>query len=215
MARGQALGVSHELKAFIDGIAQHIGQVVQVKRGQVPGAVGLAQSAKGPTNRVTCAIVFISVERGKARAFGQKAPASDAVAQGAVAALQEGDHRVDADGVIIEVVEEKIHGAGAFFNRQSQRHITQIGQAFFVHQSQHRGQRKVFLHRIKPPRTQKTRQVGRRRVGRIELRHRRDEAEHFERDGAGHQAVACRVRWGIINGCCACSIGSQERPSMR
>ena len=67
---------------------------------------------------------------------------------------------------------------------------------FFIQQGQHSGQRQILLHSIKTPRTQKTRQVGRGRVGRVELRHRRDEAEHFERGGAGHQAVACRVRWG-------------------
>jgi hypothetical protein len=192
LAGGQALGIAHELKTFVDRIAQHIGQIVQVQRGQVPGAVGLAQGAKGPTDRVARAIVLISVERRKAGAFGQKAPACDAVAERAVSALQKRDHRVDADGVIVEVVEEEIHRTRALFDRQSQRHITQIGQPLFVQQGQYRGQGQVFLCRIETPCTQKTRQVGRGRVGRVELRHRRDEAQDFERGGAGHQAVGFR-----------------------
>ena len=109
LAGGQALGVAHEFKAFVHGVAQHIGQVVQKQRGQMPGAVGLAQCAKGPAYWVARAIVFIRVKCNKARAFGQKAPACNAVAERAVAALQKCNDGVDADGVVLEVVEEKVH----------------------------------------------------------------------------------------------------------
>ena len=151
LAGGQALGVAHEFKAFVHGIAQHIGQVVQIQRGQVPGAVGLAQSAKSPANRVARAIVVIGVECRKAWAFGQKAPACNAVTQRAVAALQKRDDRVDADGVIVEMVKEKVHRTRALFNGQGQRCVTQSGEPWSVQQGEHGGQGQVFLHCIKPP----------------------------------------------------------------
>jgi hypothetical protein len=48
----QALGVAHELEARVDRLAQHVGQVVQVQRGQVARAVLHAQRAEGPGQRV-------------------------------------------------------------------------------------------------------------------------------------------------------------------
>ena len=83
MAGGQLFGVAHKLKARIHRVAQHIGQVVQVQRGQVPGAVGLAQGTKSPTDRVARAIVFIGVKLG---AGGLVRAYTDAVAQALLSA---------------------------------------------------------------------------------------------------------------------------------
>ena len=62
LAAGQVLRVTHELKAFVDRIAQNIGQIVQKQRGDVTGAVLHAQGTKGPTKRVAAAIVLVHVQ---------------------------------------------------------------------------------------------------------------------------------------------------------
>jgi hypothetical protein len=49
LAARQRLGVAHELKARVHRIAQHIGQVVQVQRGQVLGAVRAGPGRQRPS----------------------------------------------------------------------------------------------------------------------------------------------------------------------
>jgi hypothetical protein len=51
LAAGQRLGVTHELEALIDRVAQHVGQVVQVERAEVARLVLHAQRAEGPGQR--------------------------------------------------------------------------------------------------------------------------------------------------------------------
>jgi len=60
---GQAFSVAHEFKTLIHRALQHIGQVVQVERGQVPGPIGAAQCTKGPAQRVAGFFVVIRVQR--------------------------------------------------------------------------------------------------------------------------------------------------------
>jgi hypothetical protein len=67
------LGVAHELEARVDRLAQHVGQVVQVERGQVAGAVLHAQRAEGPGQRVAAVLVDVDVERSKRGPSGRKA----------------------------------------------------------------------------------------------------------------------------------------------
>jgi hypothetical protein len=100
------LGVAHEFEARVDRLAQHVGQVVQVQRGQVARAVLHAQRAEGPGHRVTAVRVHVHGQRLEARAFGQEAAAADAVRQRGVTPLQEGHHRADGLAVALEHVEE-------------------------------------------------------------------------------------------------------------
>jgi hypothetical protein len=46
LALRQLLGIAHEFETRVDRIAQHVGQVVQIQRGQMPGAVLQAQAPK-------------------------------------------------------------------------------------------------------------------------------------------------------------------------
>ena len=93
LAGRQLLGVAHELEARVDRVAQHVGDVVQVQRGQVARAVVRAQRTEGPGQRIAAIVVDIGVERHEARPLGQEAAAGDAVHQRRVAALQEGQRR--------------------------------------------------------------------------------------------------------------------------
>jgi hypothetical protein len=52
-----SFGVAHELEARVHRLAQHVGQVVQVQRGQVAGPVLQAQGAEGPGQRVAALFV--------------------------------------------------------------------------------------------------------------------------------------------------------------
>ena len=76
---GKDLGVAHKFEACVHRIAQHIGQVVEIERGQVPGTVVLSERTKGPTQRVTGHFIVKSLQGGEARTFGQKPPACHAV----------------------------------------------------------------------------------------------------------------------------------------
>jgi len=111
------------------------------------------------------------------------------VRQCAVASLQKGDHAVDGLRVAFEVVQKKIDRAAAFFFGQDQCGIAQLGQALATHEPQHQRQCQVGLHRRYPARAQKAGEVGGGRVGCVELRHRRDEAQHLEIGWTGHVAI--------------------------
>ena len=87
LATSQAFGIAHKLKARVNGVAQHVGQVVQVQRGQMARAVLLAQRAKGPGQRVGSLRIAIDIKRGKTWPFGQKAAPCNAVAERGVAPL--------------------------------------------------------------------------------------------------------------------------------
>ena len=196
LAGGQLLGIAHELEARVHRLAHHVGQVVQVQRGQVLGAVGQAQHAEGPGQRVAVFLAAdVVVQRGEARALGQQGAGVDAVRQHRVAPLQEADHRADGGAVGVEVPEEVRHlpaGPGLLAGG-----VVQAVQALGREQVQHQAQRQVGLGRGHPARAQETGQVGGGRVRRVELRHRRDDAEHahlarrISRGRGGHADRDC------------------------
>jgi len=175
---------------LVDRIAQHIGQVVQVQRGQVTRPVLLTQGAKGPGQGVAAFIVHvIRIECGKARAFRQQAASSDAVAQRGIAPLQESDGGRDGAVVALEMVEEKIHAGAARRLGLCPGACLHLQQTVGREQRQHQLERQIVLHRVHPLATQKARQVGGGRVRRVELRHRWDEAQHAHRARGGGEGV--------------------------
>ena len=97
LARRQRLRIAHELEARIDGIANDVGEVVEIQRGDVLGAILQSQRAEGPVERIAFALLAVDVviERCEARTFGQVVPRSDAMSQAGVAALQESNGRRD------------------------------------------------------------------------------------------------------------------------
>ena len=83
------------------------------------------------------------------------------------------------------MVEEKIHACTALFNSLLQGLFTHLKQTFGREQVQHQGQGQIHLMRIHALAAQKTCEVSRGRVGRVELRHRRDDAQHTQRSWRG------------------------------
>ena len=176
LALRERFGIAHELEARVDRVAQHVGDVVQVQRGEVPRAVVQAERAEGPGERVAAVFGHVDVKRFEARALGQKGAAADAVRGGRVAALQERDRRRDRREVAVELRVEAPSRCGVRL-RCGQRvdafaHRAQAGRR---EQFEHQRQREVFLRRMDVARAQEAGQVGGRRVGRVELRHRRDD----------------------------------------
>ena len=185
LAAGQRLGVAHKFKALVHRVAQHVGQVVQIQRAQVARFVLHAERAKGPGQRVAAAVVCVCIERGKTWAFSQQAARGDAVGQGRVAALQVGHDGADGAAVGGELVQEGVHAGAALGLRQGVGVVAHSVQPGGREQLEHEGERQVFLHGVKTARAQKAGEVSGGRVGRVELRHRGDEAQHAEVGGHG------------------------------
>jgi hypothetical protein len=181
LALRQRFGIAHELEARVDRFAQHVGDVVEVKRGEVAGAVGHAQRAEGPGQRIAALVVDIHVERGEARALGQEGTAGDAVRERRIAPLEEGHGNIDAWPGSPRSAPGRRPRAACGFAGSAFGDLADRLQARRREQAQHQRQRQVFLHRGYPARTQETGQVGGGRIGRVELRHRRDEREHARR----------------------------------
>ncbi|MNL13670.1 hypothetical protein D3C87_1345830 [compost metagenome] len=178
LAARQRFGIAHEFKAIVHGVAQHVGQVVQVEGGQVLGAVLQPQRAEGPTQRVAAVFVHVDVQRAETRAFGQEVAAHDAVGQRGIAPLQECDRWPDGGQVARLHRHERLDGGRVLVKRQRVDPIRHGAQALRRQQAQHQRKRQVFLHRVHVARTQETGQVGGGGVGRIQLRHRRDDGQH-------------------------------------
>ena len=143
-----------------------------------------AEHAEGPGQRVAAVVVDVDVERGEARSLGQEIAAGDAVPDRRVAPLQEGDGRGDGGEVAVELFVEAAQAGRAFFGRDGGHAPTDLAQSVGRKQVKHQRQRDVGLRRRNPARAQEAGQVGGRRVGHVQLRHRRDERE--DAGAAGH-----------------------------
>jgi len=177
LAERQALGVAHELETRVDRLADHVGDVVQVQRGQVSGVVLRTERAEGPGERAAAVGVLEGIERREARAFGQEGAAADAVRQRGVAALQKRQRRRDGGGVTGVVGLEGLHPRRALGGGQRGDARVHAGQAVARQQFQRQRQRQILLHRVDPARAQEAGQVGGRRIRGVELRHRRDDGQ--------------------------------------
>ena len=109
LARRQALAIPHELEARVDRIADHIGQIIEIERGEVPRAIVGAERPERPAERVAILARQISLERRKPWPLGEPSPPRDAVRERRVAALQEGDDRIDGALVGLELREPAAH----------------------------------------------------------------------------------------------------------
>ena len=200
LAGGQSFGVADELKARVHRVADHVGQVVEVQRGQMACAVLQAHGAEGPAQRVAAlalegGVRIILIDRGESRAFGQEGTGVDAVCQGGVSALQERDRGLDRGTVAGERFKEVGH-AGRVFDAAVQGRLTQLVQPRPRQHTQHQLQRQIVLFGLNTPRSQEARDIGGAGVGRVELRHRRDEAQDLERCSAHAAGILSQRRPG-------------------
>src|SRR5271154_2177021 len=79
LARRQRFCIAYELEARVDGFADDVREVIEIKGGNVFGAILQSQCTKGPVERVAflSLVVDVVLEGRKARAFGQVTPRSD------------------------------------------------------------------------------------------------------------------------------------------
>ena len=154
-----------------------------------------AEHAEGPGQRVAAVLVGIDVERGEARPLGQELAAGDAVADRRVVPLQEGDGRGDGGEVALEVLGKAVQRRAALALRNGLDALVDGAQAGQRKQFEHQPERDVVLHRHDAARAQEAGQVGGRRVGRVELRHRWDERQDARRvhRTQGWRASFCRI----------------------
>ena len=187
LAHRQRLGIADEFEARVDRVAQHVGEVVQVQRRQMPCAIVQAERAEGPGQRVAAVIVDVDIERGKARSFRQEAAADDAVRDRRIGALQKRDRRRDRRAIRRELLAKRIDTRRDRSGRQCIDAGLDPVQSSDAEQFQHQRQRQVRLHRGDAVAAQEAGQVGGGRVGRVQLRHRRDDRQHAQIGGRGHR----------------------------
>src|ERR1700678_4216538 len=90
LAGRQRFCIAYELEARIDGIADDVREIIEIKGGNVFGAILESQCTKGPVERVALLslVVDVVLERRKARAFGQVMPRSDTMSHARITPLQ-------------------------------------------------------------------------------------------------------------------------------
>ena len=113
LARRQALAIPHELEARVDRIADHIGQIIEIERGEVPRAIVGAERPERPAERVAVLARQIGLERREPWPLGEPPPPRDAVRERRVTPLQEGDDRIDGALVGLELREPAAHADAA------------------------------------------------------------------------------------------------------
>jgi hypothetical protein len=184
LARGELLGIADELEPVVHGVAHDVGDVVQVERRQVARAVREAERPERPGERVPSFLAGgVGLERVEAPSLGKELAGGDAVRERCVAPLQERDRRIDGRRVTWVLGEKMSHPGGALRCRLRLGRAAQRRHTFAREKPQHQSEREVLLARIDAARAQKAGQIGDRRVRGVELRHRRDEAEHARRRG--------------------------------
>ena len=146
----------------------------------MPGLVLHAQRAEGPAQRVAAAVVDVVVQCQKARPLGQQTSRRNPVGECGVIPLQEANGRANRTAVDLELVEEGVQAAAAHGFGQGQCTFTQRVQTSRCEQAKHQCQCHVGLGRVNAARAQETGQVRGGGVRRVELGHRRDEAQHAE-----------------------------------
>ena len=183
LARRQRFCIAHELEARVDGIADDVREVIEIKGGDVLGAILQPQRTKGPVERVAFVLLAVDVvlERCKARAFGQVMPRSDTMSQAGIATLQKSNGRRDCGAVGLEVLGEEARGGRVLF--AGQRAHLPVNRLHALHREQleRQGDGEIGLFRFEAARAQEPGEIRRRRIRRVELRHRRNDRQnaHF------------------------------------
>ena len=175
LAERQCFGVADEFEAWIDGFAQDVGDVVKVERCQMAGAILHAEGAECPGQRVAAVRIDIDVERRKTRPLGQEAAASDPMGEAWVVALEKTDGAADSGQVVLATFLKRARQRPSLLLRQCRDGSEELPQSDRRKQPQHQRQGEIVLPGIDVARAEKTREVGRRWVGNVELRHRRHE----------------------------------------
>ncbi len=143
----------------------------------MPRAILHAQSAECPGQRIAAIRIDIGGQRFETRAFGQKVAPADAMADRGIAPLQKRHCGIDRGEITVEFPIESLHPRAALFLWQGFDALANRPQSVTREQAQNQRQRQILLCGVKPARAQETRQVSGRRIGRIELRHRRDDGQ--------------------------------------
>src|ERR1700679_3310211 len=112
LTRRQRLRIAYELEARVDGIADDVREVIEIKGGNVFGAILQSQRTEGPVERVAfmLPVVDAMLERRKAGAFGQVMPRSDTMGEAGITALQKSNGRRDCSAVGLEMLSEEARG---------------------------------------------------------------------------------------------------------
>ena len=109
LAARQQFAVARELEARIDRVANRVGQIVQVERGQMLGPILRAQRAERPGQRIAVILRHEGIQIPKPRSLRQKAPRANPVRQGRILALQERHRCIDRIRIAVELLPERPH----------------------------------------------------------------------------------------------------------
>ena len=76
LARRQGLCIAYEFEARVDGVTNDVGEIIEIERGNVFGAILQPQRTECPVERIARAFPAVDVvlARCETRAFGQVAP---------------------------------------------------------------------------------------------------------------------------------------------
>src|ERR1700679_332103 len=101
LARRQRFCIAYEFEARVDGVADDVREVVEIKGGNMLGAILQPERTKGPVEGVAFAMPAVDgvLEGCKARAFGQVMPRSDTMSQAGITTLQKSNGRRDCSSV--------------------------------------------------------------------------------------------------------------------
>src|SRR5450631_2882483 len=105
LARRQRFCIAYELEARVDGIADDVREVIEIKGGNVLGAILQSQCTKGPVERVAFVfrVVNVAMERCIPRAFGQVTLRSGTVSQAGITTLQKANCGRDVGAVGLDM----------------------------------------------------------------------------------------------------------------
>ena len=170
LARRQRFRITHELKARIDGVANDVGEVIEIQGGDVLGTILQSECTKGPVESV----VFLR-ERREARTFRQKVPRRNTMSETGVSALQKPNGRLDGGAVGLEVPGEKARGFRVLLAGQLAQPSVNGPQALRRQQLKCQGDGEICLFCVEPARAQEPGEIRRGGIRRVELGHWRDD----------------------------------------
>src|ERR1700733_3507752 len=126
-------------------------------------------------------VVDVVLERCKARPFGQVMPRSDTMSDARITTLQKSNGGRDCSAVGLEMFGEKLRRYRVLIALQRAHLPENSLHALRRQQLERQGDGKICLFRLETARAQEPREIGRGRIWRVELRHRRNDRQnaHF------------------------------------